>query len=333
VLYVGALFVAMELVSNNIIEVVLYGASTGISNFALLVAAVFWTWLWGAPGLVLSTPLTVCLLVLGNYVPGFKILSMLLGSEPVLEPPAQFYQRMLSMESEDMVELATKFVGSHSLLEFYDDVFVPALLMSEQDRHSGALTEERQRFIFQSSRELIDELERQDEIAQQEKAGELATVATLAQPVAPVVLGMPARDDADEIVAQMLCHLLRQRGIPAAVVPFTTRPDDIAGLVRQHGVRALFISALPPSAVVGARQLWRRLQAQHPAAPAVVGVWRHHAEVSGLSERLHLGTSENIVTTLASALENVQKLVRPPAPETTQPAPGAAIPTEKIAAE
>jgi predicted PurR-regulated permease PerM len=333
VLYVVALFVAMELVSNNLIEVVLYGASTGISNFALLVAAVFWTWLWGAPGLVLSTPLTVCLLVLGNYVPGFKILSMLLGSEPVLEPPAQFYQRMLSMESEDMVELATKFVGSHSLLEFYDDVFVPALLMSEQDRHSGALTGERQRFIFQSSRELIDELERQDESARQEQqVGGLSTPPA-PQPVAPLVLGVPARDDADEIVAQMLCHLLRQRGIPAAVAPFTTKPDEIAGLVRQHGVRALFISALPPSAVVGARQLWRRLQAQHPAASAVVGVWRHHAEVSDLTERLHLGTNENIVTTLASALENLQKLVRPPAPDAADRTPHTAMPVAKIAAE
>ncbi|MGH7946408.1 MAG: AI-2E family transporter, partial [Opitutaceae bacterium] len=136
--YTLGLFVVMEVISNNFIEVVLYGASTGISNLALLVAAVFWTWLWGPAGLVLSTPLTVCVLVLGNYVPGMHYLSMLLGSQPVLEPPAQLYQRMLSMESEDMLDLAEKHIAEHSLEDFYEDVFVPALLLSEQDRHSGA---------------------------------------------------------------------------------------------------------------------------------------------------------------------------------------------------
>src|SRR5687768_7647935 len=92
-LFTLGLFIVMELVSNNFIEIVLYGASTGISSFALLLAAVFWTWLWGPAGLVLSTPLTVCVLVLGNYVPGMSFLSMLLGSAPVNEPPTQFYQR------------------------------------------------------------------------------------------------------------------------------------------------------------------------------------------------------------------------------------------------
>ena len=99
-----AVFLVMELVSNNIIEVKLYGASTGISNLALLLAAVFWTWLWGTAGLFLSTPLTVCLLVLGRHVPGLKVLHMLLGSGPVLEPREQFYQRMLAMDFEEMLD-------------------------------------------------------------------------------------------------------------------------------------------------------------------------------------------------------------------------------------
>ena len=149
-LYTMGIFLVMEVVCNNVVEVWLYGVSTGISNLALMVAAVFWTWLWGPAGLFLSTPLTVCLVVVGKYVPGLKFLSVLLGSDPVLEPPAQFYQRMLSMDSEAMLELAEKFVEARSLADFYDEVFVPALILAEADRHNGALAEVRQKFDFSS---------------------------------------------------------------------------------------------------------------------------------------------------------------------------------------
>jgi hypothetical protein len=313
--YVAGVFVVMELVSNNLIEVMLYGASTGISNFALLVAAVFWTWVWGPAGLALSTPLTVCLLVIGNYVPGFKILSMLLGSEPVLEPPAQFYQRMLSMESEDMLDLAAKFVSERSLEEFYDDVFVPALLMSERDRQSGALTEQRQHFIFQAGQDLIEELERREETA---KLPPGSAVPFPAKPTVPAVLGVPARDEADALVAEMLAHLLRRRGIHAASTPLAASAEDVARLVAQHRCRGLFISALPPSAIAGARQMWHRLTSRCPGVPAVVGVWHHDAALNELSDRLHVPRPDEVVTTLAHAVEHLEKILSSSPRETPQ---------------
>jgi predicted PurR-regulated permease PerM len=303
--YTAAIFVVMELISNNVIEIVLYGASTGISNFALLVAAVFWTWLWGWPGLVLSTPLTVCLLVLGNHVPGFKFLSMALGSEPVLDPPAQFYQRMLSMESEDMIELANKFIADRSVEAFYDDVFVPALLLSEADRHNGALPAERQDFIFQSSRDLIEELERQEETARLVAAGSTSPFEA-PRPEAPLVLAVPARDDADEIVAQMLCHLLRRRGVAAAVTSRRAEAEEVAQNIRQHAVKAVAISALPPSAIAGARQMWRRLAMRCPDVPFVVGIWHYEAVLNDLADRLHAARPEQVVTTLAQAIEYLE---------------------------
>jgi hypothetical protein len=310
-LYTLGLFVVMELISNNIIEVVLYGASTGISNLALLVAAVFWTWLWGAAGLVLSTPLTVCLLVLGNYVPGLSFLSMLLGNEPVLDPPAQFYQRMLSMESEDMLDLATKYVSEHSIEEFYEDIFVPALIMSEQDRHSGTLSEARQRFIFQASRELIDELERQDEMARLEALGadirghsEPATMPSI-----PVVLGIPARDEADEIVADMLSHLLRRRGVTAALTPLSAPLDEVFKAADRSEVKAVFISALPPSAIGAARGMCRRLKARVPDLPVLVGVWRHHLGADEVEQRLHGSRPEEVVTDLTNAVQQIEAML------------------------
>ena len=309
--YTVGLFVVMELISNNLIEIVLYGASTGISNLALLIAAVFWTWLWGPAGLVLSTPLTVCVLVLGNYVPGMNFLSMLLGSDPVLEPHAQFYQRMLSMESEDMIELAEKHVAEHSLEEFYDDVFVPALLLSEEDRHSGDLSEARQAFIFQASRELIDELERQDEAARLAATpGAVASTEPATMPTVPVVLGFAARDEADEIVAHVFCHLLRRRGISAAVSPISAALDDASRAHEREAVQAFFVSALPPSAVGAARQMCRRLKTRAASVPVLVGVWKHPARSDEIEQRLHSSRPDAIVVNLREAAERLETLLK-----------------------
>jgi predicted PurR-regulated permease PerM len=327
-LYTLALFIVMELISNNIIEVVLYGASTGISNLALLVAAVFWTWLWGAAGLVLSTPLTVCLLVLGNYVPGLGYLSMLLGSEPVLEPPAQFYKRMLSMESEDMLDLAAKHVEEHSLEEFYEDIFVPALLMSEEDRHNGALPEVRQRFIFQSSRELIEELERREEMARFEAAdAQTPAPPEPSMPAVPVILGLPARDEADELVAHMLVHLLKRRGITAAVTPLSAPLNEAFKNADRAEVKASFISALPPSAVGAARQICRRLKMYAPDAPVLVGVWRHRSSQDELEKRLHASRPDEIVTKLSDAVVQLEAMVKGTRRAPSEPPPAIVAPT------
>lgn len=310
--YTLALFVVMELISNNIIELVLYGASTGISNMALLIAAVFWTWLWGPAGLVLSTPLTVCLLVLGNHVPGMAFLSSLLGSQPALEPPAHFYQRMLSMESEDMLDVASSYIAEHSVEEFYEKVFVPALLMSEEDRHSGSLPEVRQRFIFQAGRELIEELERQDEVARVEAAGGSVNLDEAnTQPTTPMVLGLSARDEADELVGLMLCHLLRRRHITAAINPLAASLDDALSALAHGTIKLAFVSALPPSAVTAARHMCRRIRLQSPEAPIIVGIWRHGAPLAEIAQRLSLHKPTAVVDSLNEAVTRIEAIIGP----------------------
>lgn len=309
-MYVLGLFVVMELVSNNIVEVVLYGASTGISNIALLVAAVFWTWLWGIGGLVLSTPLTVCLLVMGKHVPGLRGLGLMLGSEPALEPSTQFYQRMLSMESEDMLDLAAKFVAEHSLEEFYETVFIPALLLSEEDRHRGDLAETRQVFIFQASRDLIEELERRDETAgakEDKAAGKEPAAPDL--PAVPLVVGIPARDTADELVALMLGHLLRRRRRPVAVFSLGSDFENAVACIERHKIKVVFVSALPPSASVAARQMCRRIKARYPGLALVVGIWSHRANLAELRDRLAIPAPAAVVTSLTDALAQLEKLI------------------------
>jgi predicted PurR-regulated permease PerM len=306
--WTAGLFIAAELVTNNIVEVLVYGTSTGISTLALLIAAVFWSWLWGAPGLFLSTPLTVCLLVLGQYVPGLKFLSVLLGSEPPLQPSAQFYQTMLSMNQEDLFDLATDHVQQHSLTAFYEDVFVPALLMSEVDRHNGVLAEVRQKFIFESGRELIEEL------SERTQARQTAQTESAIGPVAPAspsstmtVIGIPARDEADELVALMLAHLLRENGTASHVISATSAPESLREQFRRDNA-LVFVSALPPSTLSGAGRVCRRIKHDNPAVKVLVGVWSSDAKMEALKRRLEPAGVDSIVTRLSEAIVQLKNM-------------------------
>jgi predicted PurR-regulated permease PerM len=152
------MFVIIELLSNNIMEPLLYGSSTGMSAVAILVSAVFWTWLWGPIGLLLATPLTVCLVVLGKYVPNLQFLDIMLGDEPVLAPHERLYQRWLALDPEEAADLVHEFFAERSLEDVYDTILIPALALAEQDRHRGRLEDSRWKMIRQSIREMIDEL-------------------------------------------------------------------------------------------------------------------------------------------------------------------------------
>ena len=176
---VGMMFVIIELLSNNIMEPWLYGSSTGMSTIAVIVSAVFWTFLWGPVGLLLATPLTVCLVVLGKYVPQLAFLDVLLGDEPVLSPPERVYQRLLAMDQEEVTDLAQDYMKEKSLEQVYDEMLMPALAMAEQDRHRGRLDDRRQIFIRKAMRDVIEELgdTQRERDAQQERA-EAKTLAS-----------------------------------------------------------------------------------------------------------------------------------------------------------
>jgi hypothetical protein len=121
------LFAGLELLLNNVMEPLLYGAHTGVSSIALIVAAVFWTWLWGPVGLVLATPLTVCLVVMGRHVPRLSFLSIVLSDEDALTPAEDCYHRLLTPGERDELELVESYLKANSLTALYDSVFIPVL--------------------------------------------------------------------------------------------------------------------------------------------------------------------------------------------------------------
>ena len=151
------MFAAVELFCGNVVEPWLYGKGTGVSGVAVLVAAVFWTWLWGIAGLLLATPLTVCLLVIGKHVPQLSFLHVLLGNEPVFEPKRRVYQRLLAGDQEEATELLDEDLAKRPLAEVYDTLLIPALALAETDWHGGEMDEARHTFILQSLREMIQE--------------------------------------------------------------------------------------------------------------------------------------------------------------------------------
>lgn len=305
------LILVLELISNNVVEPLLYGASTGVSTIALLVAAIFWTWLWGPVGLLLSAPLTVCLMVLGKYVPGLRFLSVLLGSEPVLAPEARFYQRMLAMDEDELWEISEKYIAERSLPELYDRVVLPALAFAERDRHKGTLAEMRQAFIVQNTRGLIEGLV---ERAPSNGTGQPARED--ADPVAPRasygdagVLCVPARDEADELAALMLAQLLTMKGISARAVSVKAPAAEAINEIRTNKVSTVCISSVPPFAVTPARQICNRIKQEFPQVKVVVGIWTQ-ATGTQVSNRLGSSSPDGVASRLAEAVSRLEAILR-----------------------
>jgi methylmalonyl-CoA mutase cobalamin-binding subunit len=343
------MFVVIELLSNNLMEPWLYGSSTGMSTVAVLVSAVFWTWLWGPVGLLLATPLTVILVVLGKYVPQLRFLDILLGDEPVLEPPARVYQRLLALDQEEAADVARSYLRDNSLEKVFDDVLVPALGLAEQDRHRGRLDEERADFIRQSMRDLVEELS--DEYKQsgvridqplaetlKEAAAETVAAAknlttnmtniasgngagaTLSvqakRAVIPkdckvTVVCLPAHDDADDVVAYMLQQLLEVQGYCAFHQSVTKLASEMVESVESHQADAVVVSAIPPGAVSYSRYLCKRLHARFPELSMVVGLWTMKGNLEKAKERVTCEGSVRVVASLGDAIEQVNQLVQP----------------------
>ena len=202
--WTALLFIGMELVVSNIVEPLVYGGTAGVSSVALIAAATFWAWLWGPIGLLLSTPMTVCLVVLGRHVPRLQFLEILLGNEPVLTPSETFYQRMLANDPEEATEQAEEFAKDRSLGEFYNEVAMPALARAQADSDRGVLPSER-RATFKNTIEAMLE-----NLSHDEDAGSAVERTAIPQPPRRRrVVCVAGRNELDEAAAMLLTNLLR----------------------------------------------------------------------------------------------------------------------------
>jgi predicted PurR-regulated permease PerM/CheY-like chemotaxis protein len=282
-------FFALETALAYVIEPWLYGKSAGLSPIAIIGAVVFWTWLWGPVGLLLATPLTVCVAVMGRYIPEFGYLNVLLGVEPVLSPEQRFYQRLLALDHEDAAELVENHVATHGIAATFDDVIVPALSLAEVDRRKGALEPAHERFVFEHARQIVEELEH-------------TPSASVAAPVCLVA----ARDDADHVAALMLAKLLPPA--QTCVMDAAARAAEIVQTATQKQCKAILISAVPPNAALDAGYLARRVRRQLPDTKIVVGLWDVEEKDGSARERLiKLGVDE-VVTRICEAPDVLRQL-------------------------
>ena len=300
-LWVLLLFIGLEFVIANFIEPHIYGKRTGISAFALVVMAFVWTLLWGWPGLIVSTPLTVCLIVMGRHVPQMHFLHILLGDDAELSPEAHFYERLLAMDQPEARQIANQFLERRKLVDLYDEVVLPALILSEQDRHKGVLDEVHGSWLYQSSIELIAELGDNrpvlpDGNCDPESPPEHAS---------PVVC-VPASDLADEIAGTMLTQLLEQCGHKTMLLDAAALSPEILSRLADDTATILCISAVPPFAFSQARKLAHSLRQKLPENPIIVGLWGGAADEQVLLARFGNARPDAAATTLAGALASVK---------------------------
>lgn len=310
------LFLAIELAVGQVIEPFLYGHSTGLSAAAVVVAAMFWTWLWGPIGLLLSTPLTVCLVVVGRHVERLQFLDVLLGDEPALALDESFYQRMLAGDPDEAAHQAEQFLKDKPLCAYYDEVAIKGLALAQMDVDRGLLDQEHLLQIKQAVDGVIDNLADHDDMPPagepQDGGADRPPPVLAAEELRPAwragempVLCVAGRGALDEAAAAMLAQLLLKHGIGARVVGSRAVLPANALQLDPAGVAMVCLAYLRPTGFGNARFVARRLRRNLPQAKILLGLWTQtRAEIEG-SNILAEFEVDFAVTSLAQAVDRV----------------------------
>ena len=268
VLWTAALFIVVELITSNIIEPKLYGSRTGLSPLAVIIAAIVWTWIWGPMGLILSTPMTVCLVVLGRYLPQFEVFDILFGDEPVLAAHSRLYQRLLSGDTIDSVTRAEEMLENDFLADYYQSVGIPALLLAQSDYDRGVLTQAQETGIAQAARRFATALEPviAEELAENDPSVDQ-------DPVDIVVAG--GRSNLDDVAAQMFGHALSAEGANVTALPRAAlMAMGSADAAEAAKPRCLVLSFLDPNPSRASLLIVRRLKRASPGLRVGVVIWQ-----------------------------------------------------------
>ncbi|MDN3568604.1 AI-2E family transporter [Paeniroseomonas aquatica] len=311
-IWVLGLFLISEPVMGQVVEPLLYGHSTGLSPLAVIVAATFWAFLWGPVGLLLATPLTVCLVVLGRHVSQLEFLDVALGDRPPLRPEETFYQRALEGDAEGLLDQAKRRLRDEPVEAYYDEVVLRGLALAEADWAAEVLASDRLERINQA-------------------VGDLLAGLALPAPAAPraggawraegAVLCIAGRGAFDGLAAQVMMRALQQRGFGALALPNNALETGNLQALQAHAARFCLISAIEAgSSAVGLRYMQRRIRRTMPEGQLAIGLWgaRPGSEMLlALSE----GKGQAIVTSLREALALAEALAEAPAPAPAVPQP------------
>lgn len=291
-LLVIGLFAVLEPFIYAVVEPLLYGHSIGVSQTALLVALAFWTWVWGPLGLILATPLTVCLVVVGKYVPDLEFILTLVSDRPVLTPDVAYYQRLVAMDQDEAAAIAETQLEALGLPRIYDEVLLPALIYTRGDRARGRLTDDEVQFVARASREIL----------------EGTFTPSAAVPVRARVLGVTGRDELDEVALRMLSDVLAPSGVVVEAMSSETLTSEVVSRVEETRPAGICVVALPPGGLAHTRYLLKRLRARFPEVGIVVGRWGS-LDIQEEARPLLAAGADRVGTTLAKTREHVLELL------------------------
>jgi nucleotide-binding universal stress UspA family protein len=295
-----------------VLEPWLYGQSAGVSAVALLVAIAFWTWLWGPVGLLLATPITVCIGVLSKYVPQLDFVGVLLSDEPVLEPHTQYYQRLVAHEQDEATALVEAYLREHPPETIYDTLLIPALHAAKRDRAQDTLSEVDVQFILTVTRSILDDLGTQLFPAGAPAAG-VSTSTTDGQRPTPLpkvqILGCPAHDEFDELALHMFRQLLDPALYEVEVVSPEGLAAEVIAVVETQGISLICIGAVPPGGLTQTRYLSKRLHARFPEVKILLGRWGGAEDREAQQEFLRAVGIDEMATTLLESRTQALHLV------------------------
>ncbi len=318
-LYVVALFVVLELFTNLVLETVLYAGAAGVSPVALLASVAFWTWLWGPLGLVLATPLTVCLVVLGKHVPGLEFLGTLLADTPALAPEYSYYQRLLARDQSEAADLIERYIKTESPRSVYDALLLPALNYAKRDRLEQRLSPDEETAVIDATRELLSDAAESIRGLNPEP-GALPDGPPLPGPREPLrVLGYATNGVADELALVMLAHLLDDLPIHVEKAGTSLQATELLALAQTQGFSVVCLADLPPSPPSKTRYLVKRLRAVLPEVRILVGRWGPPALADESTQVLRDTGANLVASTLLETrtyLAGLVEIPRIPVPET-----------------
>jgi predicted PurR-regulated permease PerM len=305
-LWTVVLILVLELTSNNVVEPLLYGSSTGLSAIALIAAAILWTALWGPVGLILSTPLTVCLLVLGRNLPQLRFLDTMLGSTPALDVPARIYQRLIADDADEAVEIASGEIEKSSVISFYDAIGIEVLRLASEEYLQNASVEHRLR-LASGMDTLLDDL--RDDFP-----------SSLSPEAKPRVLCIGGKWEIDALAGEMLAHALAFEGIATVSKPPASVNADYLANLDLKGADIVCLSYFTPNPAIPARHTCRRLRRRWPNTRIVLALWNAPPELL-TDESLAALKADAVVTSVEEAVRRIHRIVAPEDAKAAQQAP------------
>ncbi len=307
VLLTAALYATCEFFAGQILEPLLYGHSTGLAPIAVVVSAIFWTWLWGPIGLIISTPLTLCAVVIGRHFEPLSFFDILFGSRPALMPSETLYQRLLAVDLDEAEQQLEEFVAEHSLADYYDNVAVEALQLAAADFRSGKLpspTASKLRSTFEEVAEVASQLHKGEATDHPTQTPIPAAISADAQ-----VLCLPGHGPFDNLATLMMAQLFRGRGIEASTSLHEAASRRKVGSLELKNIAAICVLYLEIKGTpANIRCLIRRLKQRNPKTKIVLGLLQRDAlsKPEGIAP---LGADE-YVSSLKEALNTTERLLR-----------------------